>query len=207
MAYDWNSFVPIPTEAEEYQQSENGTGLEYHQPENIEGTECNGTFSHQEQLTRSSSTSDIRDQSNSDVFQGNLEVIRTASMRKLVLVLVWNVLCNNSKCCVLIAPWICHYSCCIIEFLKGNNCDFSPQCSLCNKNISYNGNFARRLVLVCYIATIPINCFSIVQSVCLSVCLYPMITNVEVNPTEFRRTCLHLQPMLGRGSMLSIYNE
>ncbi|XP_077789672.1 ral GTPase-activating protein subunit alpha-2 isoform X2 [Podarcis muralis] len=69
------------TEAEEYQQSENGTGLEYHQPENIEGTECNGTFSHQEQLTRSSSTSDIRDQSNSDVFQ----VRKTESSQNLTL--------------------------------------------------------------------------------------------------------------------------
>ncbi|XP_053102322.1 ral GTPase-activating protein subunit alpha-2 isoform X2 [Hemicordylus capensis] len=57
------------SEVEEYPQSENGTGTEYQQSENLAGTEYNGPFLDQEQLTRSSSTSDIRDQCNSDVFQ------------------------------------------------------------------------------------------------------------------------------------------
>ncbi|XP_042317654.1 ral GTPase-activating protein subunit alpha-2 isoform X2 [Sceloporus undulatus] len=56
------------TEAEEYQQSGNGTEMEYNQSESVTRTECNSPFSDQEQLTRSSSTSDIRDQCNS-VFQ------------------------------------------------------------------------------------------------------------------------------------------
>ncbi|KAJ7338337.1 hypothetical protein JRQ81_011317, partial [Phrynocephalus forsythii] len=50
------------TEAEEYQQSENGTGTEYYETENLSTTECKGHFSDQEQLTRSCSSSDIRDQ-------------------------------------------------------------------------------------------------------------------------------------------------
>ncbi|XP_062986246.1 ral GTPase-activating protein subunit alpha-2 isoform X2 [Elgaria multicarinata webbii] len=55
------------TEAEEYQQSENGA--EYYQQGYLSATDCNGSFLDQEQLTRSSSTSDIRDQCNADVFQ------------------------------------------------------------------------------------------------------------------------------------------
>ncbi|XP_066479079.1 ral GTPase-activating protein subunit alpha-2 isoform X1 [Tiliqua scincoides] len=61
--------LSVPTEVEEYQQSDNGTGTEYQPPENEMGAECNGLFLDQEQLIRSSSTSDIRDQCNSDVFQ------------------------------------------------------------------------------------------------------------------------------------------
>ncbi|XP_008107296.1 ral GTPase-activating protein subunit alpha-2 isoform X3 [Anolis carolinensis] len=53
------------TEAEEYQQSENGAGTEYSQSGTVSRTESNSLFSDQEQLTRSSSTSDIRDQCNS----------------------------------------------------------------------------------------------------------------------------------------------
>ncbi|XP_044298882.1 ral GTPase-activating protein subunit alpha-2 isoform X2 [Varanus komodoensis] len=55
------------TEAEEYQQSENGA--EYYQQENMAGTESDESFLDQEQLTRSSSTSDIRDQCSADIFQ------------------------------------------------------------------------------------------------------------------------------------------
>lgn len=51
------------TEVEESQQLENSTG-----------TEAAGLFAEQEQqLTRSSSTSDIADQFPSDFFQGNLD--------------------------------------------------------------------------------------------------------------------------------------
>lgn len=76
-----NTFVPIPAEVEEYQQPENGAGTGYQQPEGLAGVECNGPFLDQEQqLTRSSSTSDIRDQCSSDIFQGNgnLEIVGVA---------------------------------------------------------------------------------------------------------------------------------
>ncbi|KAL8194292.1 UNVERIFIED_CONTAM: hypothetical protein K2H54_013289, partial [Gekko kuhli] len=55
---------------EEYPQPANGTGTEYQQPEGLAGVECNGPFLDEEQqLTRSSSASDIRDQCSSDIFQ------------------------------------------------------------------------------------------------------------------------------------------
>lgn len=77
---------------EEYQQSENGT--EYQPPENGTGVECNGLFVDQEQLTRSSSTSDIRDQCISDVFQGNMEAVKLFCLHLVLSVfkkicLVW----------------------------------------------------------------------------------------------------------------------
>ncbi|XP_077165864.1 ral GTPase-activating protein subunit alpha-2 isoform X2 [Paroedura picta] len=58
------------TEVEEYEQPENGAGTEYQQAEDFAGMERNGPFLDQEQqLTRSSSTSDIKDQCSSDIFQ------------------------------------------------------------------------------------------------------------------------------------------
>lgn len=87
-------FLLVPTEVDEYQQSDNATGIEYQQPENETRAECNGLFLDQEQLTRSSSTSDIRDQCNSDVFQGNLELSFSTSCFKCLCkglsCLVWN---------------------------------------------------------------------------------------------------------------------
>uniref|UniRef100_A0A8D0DWF8 Ral GTPase activating protein catalytic subunit alpha 2 n=1 Tax=Salvator merianae TaxID=96440 RepID=A0A8D0DWF8_SALMN len=59
-----NTVLQRATEDEEYQQSENVTGAK-----NLMGRECSGLFVDQEQLTRSSSTSDIRDTCNSDAFQ------------------------------------------------------------------------------------------------------------------------------------------
>nr|XP_056718255.1 ral GTPase-activating protein subunit alpha-2 [Euleptes europaea] len=74
------------TEVEEYQQPENGAGTEYQQPEDLAGMECDGPFLDQEQqLTRSSSTSDIRDRYSSDIFQ----VRKTESSQSLI---------SDSKC-------------------------------------------------------------------------------------------------------------
>ncbi|XP_054840471.1 ral GTPase-activating protein subunit alpha-2 isoform X2 [Eublepharis macularius] len=74
------------TEVEEYQQPEYGAETEYQQPEDYAGTECNGQFLDQEQyLTRSSSTSDVRDQYNPDIFQ----VRKTESSQNLT---------SDSKC-------------------------------------------------------------------------------------------------------------
>uniref|UniRef100_A0ABM5GA47 Ral GTPase-activating protein subunit alpha-2 isoform X1 n=1 Tax=Pogona vitticeps TaxID=103695 RepID=A0ABM5GA47_9SAUR len=69
----YSSYSHTFSEAEEYQQSENGTGTEYHEPENLATVECKGQFSDQEQLTRSCSTSDIRDQCSSDFQVRNTE--------------------------------------------------------------------------------------------------------------------------------------
>ncbi|XP_060109652.1 ral GTPase-activating protein subunit alpha-2 isoform X2 [Heteronotia binoei] len=66
----YTSYSHMLSEVEEYQQPENGTGTEYQQPEGFVGMECNGSFLDQEQqLARSSSASDIRDQCSSDIFQ------------------------------------------------------------------------------------------------------------------------------------------
>ncbi|KAL8194170.1 UNVERIFIED_CONTAM: hypothetical protein K2H54_002029, partial [Gekko kuhli] len=66
----YTSYSHTLSEVEEYPQPENGTGTEYQQPEGLAGVECNGPFLDEEQqLTRSSSASDIRDQCSSDIFQ------------------------------------------------------------------------------------------------------------------------------------------
>ncbi|XP_026528322.1 ral GTPase-activating protein subunit alpha-2 [Notechis scutatus] len=57
------------TESEQHDLSENGSGIVNQQPVNLLGTEYNSPFSDLDQLTRSSSTSDIRDQCSSDIFQ------------------------------------------------------------------------------------------------------------------------------------------
>uniref|UniRef100_A0A8C5SYY2 Ral GTPase activating protein catalytic subunit alpha 2 n=2 Tax=Laticauda laticaudata TaxID=8630 RepID=A0A8C5SYY2_LATLA len=57
------------TESEQHDLSENGSGIVNQQPVNLLGTEYSSPFSDLDQLTRSSSTSDIRDQCSSDIFQ------------------------------------------------------------------------------------------------------------------------------------------
>lgn len=68
---------------------------ESQQLENSEGTEAAGLFADQEQqLTRSSSTSDIADQIPSDFFQGNFNKIQRYCVFQEVLTLV-----QPHKCC------------------------------------------------------------------------------------------------------------
>ncbi|XP_013914317.1 PREDICTED: ral GTPase-activating protein subunit alpha-2 [Thamnophis sirtalis] len=55
--------------SEQQELSENGSGIVNQQPVNLLGAEYKSPFSDLDQLTRSSSTSDIRDQCSSDVFQ------------------------------------------------------------------------------------------------------------------------------------------
>ncbi|XP_029142262.1 ral GTPase-activating protein subunit alpha-2 [Protobothrops mucrosquamatus] len=57
------------TESEQRELSENGSGIINQQPVNLLRAEYNSPFSDQDQLTRSSSTSDIREQCSSDIFQ------------------------------------------------------------------------------------------------------------------------------------------
>ncbi|KAG8133108.1 hypothetical protein E2320_010921, partial [Naja naja] len=61
----YTSYSCTFSESEQHELSENGSGIVNQQPVNLLGTEYNNL----DQLTRSSSTSDIRDQCSSDIFQ------------------------------------------------------------------------------------------------------------------------------------------
>ncbi|XP_034267645.1 ral GTPase-activating protein subunit alpha-2 isoform X2 [Pantherophis guttatus] len=65
----YTSYSCTFSENEQHEISENGSGIVNQQPVNLLGAEYKSPFSDLDQLTRSSSTSDIRDQCSSDIFQ------------------------------------------------------------------------------------------------------------------------------------------